>query len=101
MRNIVWLTIQEKFIVDISISNGSPAKWKYMEHTNTCFWNVVLPPHGKRPPGRPKTKRHTQLREDGFKKAKITCNNCGQYGYNKKTWKNIRPYDQELKNKFF
>ncbi|KAG5628194.1 hypothetical protein H5410_013412, partial [Solanum commersonii] len=35
---------------------------------------VVLPPHGKRPPG-PKNKRHTQLREDGLKKAKITCSN--------------------------
>ncbi|KAH0696273.1 hypothetical protein KY289_013755 [Solanum tuberosum] len=37
---------------------------------------VVLPPHGKRPPGRPKNKR--SMREDGFKRVKITCNNCGQ-----------------------
>ncbi|KAG5568463.1 hypothetical protein H5410_064526 [Solanum commersonii] len=56
---------------------------------------VVLPPHGKRPPGRPKNKRHTQLREDGFKKAKITCSNCGQQDHNRKTCKNVRPYDQE------
>ncbi|KAH0779056.1 hypothetical protein KY290_005483 [Solanum tuberosum] len=56
---------------------------------------VVLPPYGKRPPGRPKNKRHTQLREDGFKKAKITCSNCGQQDHNRKTCKNVRPYDQE------
>ncbi|KAH0770737.1 hypothetical protein KY290_014718 [Solanum tuberosum] len=56
---------------------------------------AVLPPHGKRPPGRPKNKRHTQLREDGFKKAKITCSNCGQQDHNRKTCKNVRPYDQE------
>ena len=70
---------------------------------NESTWNtpthvledVVLPPHGKRPPGRPKNKRHTQLREDGFKKAKITCNNCGQHDHNRKTCKNVRPYDQE------
>ena len=57
--------------------------------------DIVLPPHGKRPPGRPKNKRHTQLREEGFKKAKITCNNCGQHDRNRKTCKNVRPYDQE------
>ena len=70
---------------------------------NKSTWNtpthvledVVLPPHGKRPPGRPKNKRHTQLREDGFKKAKITCSNCGQHDHNRKTCKNVRPYDQE------
>ena len=95
MRNIVWLTIQEKFIVDISISNGSllnESTWNTPTHV---LEDVVLPPHGKRPPGRPKNKRHTQLREDEFKKAKITCSNCGQYDHNKKTCKNVRPYDQE------
>ncbi|KAG5591915.1 hypothetical protein H5410_042429 [Solanum commersonii] len=51
---------------------------------------VVLPPHGKRPPGRLKNKRHTQLRENGFKKAKITCSNCGQQDHNRKTCKNLQ-----------
>ncbi|KAH0705587.1 hypothetical protein KY290_010277 [Solanum tuberosum] len=46
---------------------------------------VVLPPHGKRPPGRPKNKIHTQLREDEFKKVKIICSNCGQQDHNRKT----------------
>lgn len=46
---------------------------------NESTWNtpthviedIVLPPHGKRPPGRTKNKRHAQLREDGLRRRKL------------------------------
>ena len=70
---------------------------------NESTWNtpthvledVVLPPHGKKTLGRPKNIKHTQLKEDRFKKAQITCNNCGQHDRNRKTCKNVGPYGQE------
>ncbi|XP_055824297.1 uncharacterized protein LOC129892764 [Solanum dulcamara] len=80
-----------EFIVDIPVSLEFPpdeSTWNIPTHV---LEEVVLPPLGKRPPGRPKYKRHTQLREDGFKKSKITCSNCGQQNHNRKTCKNVRP----------
>lgn len=64
-------------------------------HQQMFLEDVVLLPYGKRPLGRLKNKRHTKLREDEFKKEKITCSNCGQHDHNRKTCKNVRTYDQE------
>ncbi|XP_060202748.1 uncharacterized protein LOC132631170 [Lycium barbarum] len=46
---------------------------------------IVLPPDGKRPPGRPATKRMKPFHEGKFKKSTVTCSRCGTEGHNKKT----------------
>ncbi|XP_060182495.1 uncharacterized protein LOC132612189 [Lycium barbarum] len=50
---------------------------------------IVLPPDGKRPPGRPATKRMKPFHEGKFKKSTVTCSRCGTKGHNKKTCSNI------------
>ncbi|XP_060195013.1 uncharacterized protein LOC132624218 [Lycium barbarum] len=37
---------------------------------------IVLPPDGKRPPGRPATKRMKPFHEGKFKKSTVTCSRC-------------------------
>ncbi|XP_060212179.1 uncharacterized protein LOC132639773 [Lycium barbarum] len=47
--------------------------WDILRHVKE---EIVFPPDGKRPPGRPATKRMKPFYEGKFKKSTVTCNRC-------------------------
>ncbi|XP_019239836.1 PREDICTED: protein FAR1-RELATED SEQUENCE 4-like [Nicotiana attenuata] len=62
------------------------SKWNVPQHITE---EVVNPPKGgKRQPGRPQKERYKTYDEINSKKYKVSCDNCGGEGHNKRSCKN-------------
>nr|XP_016471955.1 PREDICTED: uncharacterized protein LOC107794020 [Nicotiana tabacum] len=61
------------------------SKWNVLQN---IVEEVVMPPTGKRQPGRPQKQRHNSYDEVNAKKYKVSYGNCGLEGHNKRSCKN-------------
>ncbi|XP_009589172.1 uncharacterized protein [Nicotiana tomentosiformis] len=61
------------------------SKWNVPQHIAE---EVVMPPIGKRQPGRPQKQRYKLYDEVNAKKYKVSYGNCGLEGHNKRSCKN-------------
>ncbi|XP_016479104.1 uncharacterized protein LOC107800450 [Nicotiana tabacum] len=61
------------------------SKWNVPQHIAE---EVVMPPIGKRQPGRPQKQRYKPYDEVNAKKYKVSYGNCGLEGHNKRSCKN-------------